>query len=788
MSEAFDPYLHWLGIRDPQRPPNYYRLLGVELFESDPVVLTNAADRQMAHVRTFQTGPRSAESQRILNELAAAKVCLLNPEKKAAYDARLRQELGLAAAGLPGAPPIVAAAGGAAAETSDWSFIRQELPRRPAARPFMPAVWLLVAVLAAMAVVLAGLIVFVLTTGPGVAVPRATEPAGPLAQGEPAGGISGGEAVPKKSAKPADTSAGKSGAESAGKPGAESVGPSLPQPSAGAKNGGRPSTAATAAKKPPVGPAGKTPKEPGSPLPAELPSPAALPSPEVPSLPRVASKPSSTMPGEPATAPLPEPIPPVANSLAAAREALRARDTGKALAHLELAEKAAQPSEKPEVDRLRMATGLLDVYWRTVRVRLAQLKPGERIAYAGQPATVVAATEESLVLDRGGQTMTLALAALPREVVEPLAEAGLPADVPGSLLARAAFELFDAAGDRQKAVVWLRKAAAAGQPVELLAQELPPGVIPAPAAKPAGGRLPRPEPAASEAALKKVREVFKEQYAAAQTPAEKRALGQALLRQAVETRDDPAVRFVLLSEAQAAAVAAGDGALLRQSVGQLARDYEIEETEELVRVLSAAADTPLPAAVRHALAKTALEAGREALRADDFDHARRLAKTAQLLASKARDAATARQAGDLSATIPWLKQEFDKAQQAAQRLAQDPDHPQANLALGVYTALVKDDWKRGLPLLAKGSDPRLRSLAEAELALEAAPAVPEMIKLGDQWRAAIKAVEAPLQGAVARRALFWYERALPNVTGFNKTYLEQRIAALKEIEASRRRP
>lgn len=56
MAENFDPYLQWLGIRDPQRPPNFYRLLGVDLFESEPDVLTNAVDRQMAHVRTFQAG------------------------------------------------------------------------------------------------------------------------------------------------------------------------------------------------------------------------------------------------------------------------------------------------------------------------------------------------------------------------------------------------------------------------------------------------------------------------------------------------------------------------------------------------------------------------------------------------------------------------------------------------------------------------------------------------------------------------------------------------------------
>jgi hypothetical protein len=44
----------------------------------------------MAHIRSFQTGEHAAESQKILNEIAAARVCLLNAEKKTAYDEALR--------------------------------------------------------------------------------------------------------------------------------------------------------------------------------------------------------------------------------------------------------------------------------------------------------------------------------------------------------------------------------------------------------------------------------------------------------------------------------------------------------------------------------------------------------------------------------------------------------------------------------------------------------------------------------------------------------------------------
>jgi hypothetical protein len=90
VSGAFDPYHRWLGISPKDQPANHYRLLGIDLFEPDPEVVREAAERQMAHVRTYQLGSLAELSQRILNELGAAKACLLAPERKAAYDAALR--------------------------------------------------------------------------------------------------------------------------------------------------------------------------------------------------------------------------------------------------------------------------------------------------------------------------------------------------------------------------------------------------------------------------------------------------------------------------------------------------------------------------------------------------------------------------------------------------------------------------------------------------------------------------------------------------------------------------
>ncbi|HZN34149.1 MAG TPA: hypothetical protein VFB80_10030, partial [Pirellulaceae bacterium] len=55
--------------------------------------IARAADERMALVRSYQVGPRGAYTQRLLNELSAARICLLTPASKAQYDAALGQRM-----------------------------------------------------------------------------------------------------------------------------------------------------------------------------------------------------------------------------------------------------------------------------------------------------------------------------------------------------------------------------------------------------------------------------------------------------------------------------------------------------------------------------------------------------------------------------------------------------------------------------------------------------------------------------------------------------------------------
>src|SRR6185369_5940446 len=104
-AEQFDPYYNWLGIPPSEQPANHYRLLGIQLFESHPNVIENAADRQMKHLQSFKIGAKAALSQRLLTEVSAARVQLLDPARKASYDSDLRNRpAGLATPQLPQLP------------------------------------------------------------------------------------------------------------------------------------------------------------------------------------------------------------------------------------------------------------------------------------------------------------------------------------------------------------------------------------------------------------------------------------------------------------------------------------------------------------------------------------------------------------------------------------------------------------------------------------------------------------------------------------------------------------
>ena len=84
MSAPLNPYHKWLGIPPEELPAHHYRLLGLKPFESDRDVIEHACDPRMVHLKTFATSPHADLAQKLLDEVVAARSCLLDIQQKAA--------------------------------------------------------------------------------------------------------------------------------------------------------------------------------------------------------------------------------------------------------------------------------------------------------------------------------------------------------------------------------------------------------------------------------------------------------------------------------------------------------------------------------------------------------------------------------------------------------------------------------------------------------------------------------------------------------------------------------
>jgi hypothetical protein len=101
---AADFYTQWLGLPDGHRPPDYYTLLGVEVFCRDQDAIEKATRQQLTRLDEFALYPdrdtRDAV-QDIMNEVARARVDLVNPKRRPIYDSKLAQQLGMSVPAEP---------------------------------------------------------------------------------------------------------------------------------------------------------------------------------------------------------------------------------------------------------------------------------------------------------------------------------------------------------------------------------------------------------------------------------------------------------------------------------------------------------------------------------------------------------------------------------------------------------------------------------------------------------------------------------------------------------------
>ena len=272
----------------------------------------------------------------------------------------------------------------------------------------------------------------------------------------------------------------------------------------------------------------------------------------------------------------------------------------------------------------------------------------------------------------------------------------------------------------------------------------------------------------------KVREIFRQEFAEAKTSKARAALAMKLLEQADRSKDDAVARYVLLKMAGEQAVFAGDVAQAMHVVNKMQADYQIDAPGMKADVLGAFMRQPgAEKTTTGAVFEMAIKLCEEAMARDDFELAIRFAKEASAAGRKSRDADQNRLILARIKEIDRLKGKFAAVQKALETLASDAADGGANLIVGQWYCFTKGDWDKGLPILVKCSRGDLADLAKRELTKPTD--VKDQTALADAWWTIGEKEPAPARPAFETRAQYWYELALPQLTGLDKIRVEKRL-------------
>ncbi|MCA9264473.1 MAG: hypothetical protein KDA60_11515 [Planctomycetales bacterium] len=793
MTDTFDPYRKWLGIRDPERPPNHYRLLGIELFEDDPDVISAAADRQMGHIRRYQVGEHSEASQQILNEIAAAKICLLREDKKHAYDQRLRdarkETAGTPAKTLPVAQAVTTA------PTSSPEMTR---PVPPVAFDATPSRWWSgwAASTAALVVLIAAFIGYTV-------VDRMVRDRMASRQLELPGQPTATDASnPVQDAPPPTRANTDANAEAL----ADDVG-EVPA----ADGSDEPPNQESAADDEVVsidGDASESSELDDAELLVNTSSAHSDPNPDevtpVPAEgPRSLGVALGLYVGQHGTTPELGDGP-----LAPLSHAMRGRNFSRA-------EQLWTDSWNKSHDdtQQRMLAEFEPIYdqwtrfWDAVDEGVLRVAAGNELVYQGAPVTVEQLTLEqqsivglvlrtpsgtthSVTVERSEIDLDLALS-----IVTSLADIA-----PGTAISMASAALAtDREGDiatAERLVDVLRlqgRSALTLEPLHrywgLVHSSRPQPTVPAaddssdavPEDAVTRERRPVPSPADLKPELAKIRAAYDAEYRGLSSSTQSADLARQLWQSALNTNGSTLSRFALLYESARLYESAGHAVGAIQVVTQTAQDFQIDRDQQYLNSLNevSAHLEKTPEQFQQLLATTN-ELTKQAIREESYDFAERLVVFS--IAQVTRDPSRTSAKEDLL-TLRDLIEEMSKrktqAESARKRLAESDDDASAHQSLGIYLCFVRDDWTAGLAHFRKCNNRSLREIADAELAVTSAPSAQK--EIGDQWweLAHQRRGNSLERQGYLRRAIYWYEKVYDELSPVDRRLITQRIESLK---------
>ncbi len=276
--------------------------------------------------------------------------------------------------------------------------------------------------------------------------------------------------------------------------------------------------------------------------------------------------------------------------------------------------------------------------------------------------------------------------------------------------------------------------------------------------------------------LMNVREVFKADYAKTKA-ADRRALAAKLYQQGKATTDDASARYVLLLQARDIAAKSGDPATAMFAADELVSVFQVPPGETRTAIIAPMLASATTTTTARSAAEVLLAAADSLWSEDQWPAVIELLKAAETAARTARSTPLGNAAAAKLKRAGLLKVESTKIAEHMNTLKTNPDDADANLAVGRYAVFVRHNLE-GMANLAKGSDSKLKAVAEQEIKASSGAEV-DKVALADKWYDQITGADPVAKLGVQTRAHYWYVTALPDLKGLSKTKIEKRVAELQ---------
>jgi hypothetical protein len=287
----------------------------------------------------------------------------------------------------------------------------------------------------------------------------------------------------------------------------------------------------------------------------------------------------------------------------------------------------------------------------------------------------------------------------------------------------------------------------------------------------APAKLPVPHSAEQIQAEHLIRERYKADYAQ-DDPADQLILSRKLRDDINQFADDGPVRYVMLREARELAIDGGDLDAAFAAIDEMDQIFAINARELKASAMTAIIDkSTVP---REGLIEKYLQIADGAVAIGDIDWANKAYALAGMLSDQMPNSPYKQRLKDEHTAIMQAVRDQKVIAAAIGRLRLHPDDAADNLLVGKYACFVRELWPQGLAYLAKGSDPKLKSLAQNEL--NSPTDADALDAMADAWWDYGNSVTGKPAERSHLHAADLYRQALANLSAAKKTVAQERIS------------